>query len=104
MSDEITRLPVKCRNRDDKRYLQLLEGLSACCHTEGVIVDERSATVECSACGERLNPMWVLAHLAREETRWHHFAERYQEQMKRLGKRLRTKCVYCGRMTEISRR
>lgn len=60
--------------------------------------------VECSGCGTKLDPMFVLRILASEETKWHHNRENYQDAMKRLSERERTKCDHCGKLTRISRR
>lgn len=60
--------------------------------------------VECSNCGTKLDPMWVLQRLASNEHKWHHSRETYQEEMKRLSERSRTQCDHCGKMTRISRR
>lgn len=65
-------------------------------------IDEAAAEVTCKACGEKLNPMWVLKQLAQKESRYHEAAARYQGEMKRLGERSRTKCEHCSRMTRIS--
>ena len=68
------------------------------------LVDEAAAEVECSNCHAKLNPMWVLARLAHHETKYHELAENYQEEMRRLSERKRTKCDRCGYMTRISNR
>ena len=68
------------------------------------LVDEAAAEVECSNCHAKLNPMWVPARLAHHETQYHELASRYQEEMRRLSERKRTKCEKCGYMTRISNR
>lgn len=68
------------------------------------VVDESEAMVECGRCGEKLNPMWVLGKLATYDRRLAESQARYQDEMKRLRERQRTKCDHCGQMTRISRR
>lgn len=48
--------------------------------------------------------MWVLTRLATEDRRMHENLDRYNEEMRRLNERVRTKCQHCGAMTRISRR
>lgn len=88
---------------DEGPYLREVMYKPGCQHTASFTVDEKLDTVECSACGEKLNPIWALKQLARMETRWHRHHEQYQEECKRLAERSRTKCQHCGEMTRISR-
>lgn len=67
-------------------------------------IDEAAAEVTCKACGEKLNPVWVLKQLAHKESRYHETAARYQDEMRRLTERSRTKCEHCRRLTRISGR
>lgn len=48
--------------------------------------------------------MFVLKMLMQAESRWNQTRESYQEEMKRLRERSRTKCQHCGQMTRISGR
>jgi ribosomal protein S27E len=66
------------------------------------VIDEAAAEVTCKACGEKLNPMYVLAQLASKESRYHAAAARYQDEMRRLNERSKTKCRHCQKMTPIS--
>ncbi|WP_227461678.1 hypothetical protein [Cupriavidus pauculus] len=86
-------------------YLQIASEFTpgACRHRAGFVFDEKLENVLCKGCGERVSPIWVLRQLAQEETRWHRARETYQEEMKRLAERSRTKCRHCGEMTPISR-
>ena len=68
------------------------------------VVDETREGVECSQCGERLNPMWVLKQLASNDHRYHEARRIHREEQQRLSERKRTKCEHCGQMTRISRR
>lgn len=117
MTDEgVTRLPVKFKTPpSDERTLKIVQGgFDGCNHNFVIVgceikyvtylVDPAAAEIECSNCKAKLNPMWVLARLAHDETRYHETAKRYQEEMKRLSERTRAKCECCGYMTRISRR
>jgi Zn finger protein HypA/HybF involved in hydrogenase expression len=123
MSDEITRLPVKFKEPpSEERTLEIVQrwGAGSCNHdfyfagdpltgasvmkNVTYIVSEAEAEVTCGHCKAKLNPTWVLVRLAHQETKYHETAKRYQEEMKRLSERQRTKCDRCGHMTRISRR
>jgi hypothetical protein len=93
----------KKREAEDGPYLQEVTHLIKCRHDIGFIVDDKLDSVKCTGCGEKLNPMWALKQLSQMETRWHRAHEQYQDEMKRLKDRSRTKCRYCGEMTPISR-
>lgn len=90
---------------DEGPYLQLASPFEPgkCQHRTGFVFDEKLEHVLCKGCGEHVSAIWVLRQLAQEETRWHRARETYQEEMKRLGERSRTKCRHCGEMTPISR-
>ncbi|SDV49254.1 hypothetical protein SAMN05216551_107187 [Chitinasiproducens palmae] len=99
----VTPLPVKPKARaEDGPYLD--RAPFKCAHVHGFTVDESLEQVTCRTCGERLNPMWVLSQLCNSETRWRQSREQYQDEMKRLKERSRTKCEHCGKMTRISNR
>lgn len=68
------------------------------------LIREGETEVECSLCNTRLDPMFVLRELACKEHRWNHQRQTYQEEMRRLSERTRTKCDHCGKMTRISNR
>lgn len=85
------------------RYLARAPRLDACLHFNGpFLVNETLAEVTCGKCNEKLNPMWVLGQLVNKENRWHEHFARYQDEMRRLAERSRTKCRHCGQMTPIS--
>jgi hypothetical protein len=117
LTDEVTKLPVKFKAQPSgERVLEVVHGglRDGCNHSFNIvggqvkhvtyIVDEAAAEVECGGCKAKLNPMWVLAKLAHNETKYHETAKRYQEEMARLSERSRTRCDACGHMTRISRR
>ncbi|WP_230681553.1 hypothetical protein [Burkholderia vietnamiensis] len=98
----VTLLPVKPRNElGHERVLQTV--LTHKCWHRRFIVDEQAEKVLCADCKEPLNPMWVLVQLSNQETRYHALHDRYQDELKRLKERSRTKCRHCGNMTPISK-
>ena len=48
--------------------------------------------------------MFVLEQLMKQESQWMRTMATYQDQMKRLAERSRTKCQHCGEMTRVSSR
>lgn len=95
-------LPVKPRTTSTERVLTMAPSYK-CMHRR-FSIDERLAQVTCSDCKERLDPMVALVSLSHQESRYHELHERYQDEMKRLKERSRTKCRHCGEMTPISYR
>jgi len=65
------------------------------------VIRDGETEVECGECGTKLDPMWVLTRMAREETQWGRTRLHYIEEMRRLNERSRTKCQHCGQMTRI---
>jgi ribosomal protein S27E len=100
-ADNVTVLPVKPRDNSTERVLTEVRSY-ACLHKRFVI-DDQLQQVECRDCGEKLNPMFALVQLCRQENRYHELHARYQDEMQRLGERSKTKCRHCGQMTPISR-
>lgn len=84
--------------------VMLVPAPRTCAHLNAFEVDEALAEVTCCECGAKLNPMHVLKILCSQESRWHRTRAAYQEEMKRISERERTKCQHCGQMTRISRR
>ncbi len=106
---EVVPLPVRFKRRDgeDAPSLRLIRRYGfrdECDHRNTTyIVCEGESQVECGRCGTKLEAIWVLTQFAHSEMRWYRSRERYQDEMKRLSARSRTKCEHCGRMTRISR-
>lgn len=104
MTDEkIVKLDVPFKKSDGPIFQDI--SYSRECRHDGsyqIAADEKD--VICAQCNERLNPMSILVKLMNKETNWHLKQERYNDEMKRLSKRQRTKCDNCGQMTRISRR
>ncbi|TAZ20732.1 hypothetical protein ELH77_19190 [Rhizobium ruizarguesonis] len=66
------------------------------------LIREGETEVECGLCGKHLDPMFVLLHLANQETSWIRNRQAYLEEHKRLNSRRRTKCEHCQKITRIS--
>lgn len=117
MSDDekVTDLGIrfKAPPSNDGPTLRVIHAGSACNHSfeirNGRIVHAHfnirhgETEVECGLCGTRLDPMFVLVRMANEESQWSRTRQNYQDEMKRLNERLRTKCQHCDRMTRIRR-
>lgn len=86
-----------------KEQKRVLEVVYPRCFHGPFLIDPEAGEVTCKRCGEKLNPMAVLQRLANKESEYRRVAETYQEQMRRLGERSRTKCQHCGKMTRINR-
>lgn len=117
--DKIKPIPVKFKAppAEDRPMLQVVETSwirEECNHAyrwasgrheeATYLIRDGETEVECGFCGTRLNPMFVLMRLAREETQWQRTRKAYQDEMARLNDRKRTKCESCGAMTRISRK
>ena len=101
MKDKV--VPIGVKKKDAKTKIGLVQKHGQCRH-KLINFDEASDSVECRQCGERLNPMWVIKKMAMKESIAIQNIERYQDEMKRLKDRSRTKCRHCGKMTPISKR
>lgn len=75
--------------------------LAKCKHFH-MTIDQTLYTVKCDDCGEKLNPVDVLARFAGEESRWAREAAALRELHRRLDARRRCKCQHCGAMTRIN--
>lgn len=100
----ILALPVKPRpNPEEGAMLQRVPA-NKCHHLlASYEVDIDAGKCRCKACGEEVSPMFVLERLMNSESRWMQTLANYQDAMKRLAERSRTKCDHCGKMTRISR-
>lgn len=102
--DKITTLPVK--QRPDKGHLMLVPPTENTCNhwPSQFEVDANAAKCRCKKCGAEVSAMFVLERLMLDESRWNQTREAYQDEMKRLKERSRTKCDHCGKMTRVSNR
>lgn len=71
------------------------------CQHKKIIVCEDLWQVECGDCGEKLDPIWVLSRLATEETNWLRQCKQYKKWKAEYDKRIRVKCINCGKMTPV---
>lgn len=72
------------------------------CRHLNITVFEDLAQVACRDCGEKLNPIWVLTRMAKEETKWALRRREFIAARAELAKRQRCKCRHCGQMTPIN--
>lgn len=102
---KILAFPERKRTEDSTRVLQVVHTNIQCnAGRHGPYqINESGTEVICGTCKEKLNPIWVLRQLSITEGRWHQLHNRYQDEMKRLADRSKTKCRHCGEMTPISR-
>lgn len=71
------------------------------CQHKRVEVDEILAEVSCKDCGEKLNPIAVMARMAREESRLGDRIAALKQLQAGLENKQRTKCTHCGQMTPV---
>lgn len=99
----IAQLPVRCKNPlEGERFLVPVDP-SKCSHIGGPYeIDIKGDKCICKRCGEQVGAMYVLEQLMKTESRWMQTMAQYQDEMKRLAERSRTKCDHCGKMTRVS--
>ena len=85
----ITLQEVSTRFRHDK------------CQHRKLLVCEEKFHVECGDCGERLDPVYALIRLAREESRLRQLIEGKKQLVAEIEQKNRCKCDKCGQMTRI---
>ena len=102
---DVLKLPVKRTEPPGDRMLQPVPYVGRCTHWNTAFeVDTAAGDCKCLGCGERVTAIFVLEKLMQQESRWMRTREAYQDEMKRLSDRERTKCQHCGHMTRISNR
>lgn len=103
---DVVQLPVKkAEPPDGSRMLQPVPFVGRCSHFNATFeVDVNAGDCKCLGCGERVTAIFVLGELMKAESRWMRTRAAYQDEMKRLKERERTKCQHCGQMTRISSR
>lgn len=111
--DKISKLPVRFKQPpgEEGRTLKVVSRWedNKCDHVSSwrqsitYLVRKGETEVECSGCGTRLDPMFVLSLMANAESDWLRTRQIHIEESKRLAERSRTKCDHCGQMTRISR-
>ena len=100
---KVTPLPVRAKPRPDEVAVKLVDAYERKCQHEfaGFTVDESANEITCRGCGEKLNPVWAMAVLAREESIWRRQRIAYIEERKTLDAKRRTKCTHCGQFTRV---
>ena len=73
-----------------------------CCHGRYQVDDSLDA-VECTICGERLNPMWVLRDLAANESRDHQRLVALKRALADARSALKWKCGHCHKMNDMTK-
>jgi ribosomal protein S27E len=91
-------ISIKARTHYDKAFEE-------CPHNQ-VIIDEDLWAVECSNCGEKMDPIRFLIRLAHDEA-WEEFRiQKLRNEYKRiqdiLAIKTRTRCEHCGKITTIN--
>lgn len=71
------------------------------CKHSSIRIDAQKAEVECEACGEKLNPVWLLTRMCNEETRYEREWKKYLAILREYKKKSRCKCEHCGKFTNI---
>jgi ribosomal protein S27E len=91
-------ISIKARTYFDKTF-------GECPHNQ-VIIDEDLWSVECSTCGEKMDPIRFLIRLAHDETRQELRTKKLINEYKRiidiLAIKTKTRCEHCGKITTIN--
>lgn len=98
--ENVTRLPRKPKPAAESQ-LTVVHGFGGCQH-QHVEVDERLAEVLCVDCKVKLNPIWVLTMLSREDDRLRDRWAGMRAEIRLLGERMRTKCRHCDKFTPVT--
>lgn len=102
---DVLKLPVTRNTPPDGSLMLVPPPSNKCTHFNGPFeVDENAGECKCLKCGEKVTAIFVLKQLMRQESQWMRTRAAYQDEMKRLKERERTKCQHCGQMTRISHR
>lgn len=94
----VTVLPVK-KQEPVENVLNVVHSYK--CRHPHFEVDEKLAEVKCRACGEKMNPIWVLIQIANDERMLSDRLIALKTECQLLAGRVRTKCEHCGNMTRI---
>ena len=102
MTDTVSTFPKRRRDPEKDNDRLFVVRPTKCRHGR-YAVDESENTVECTICGERLNPMWVLRDLAAEESRDHHRLAALKLALADARSALKWKCGHCHRMNDMTK-
>ena len=79
--------------------------LGECKHSR-FLISQDEAFVTCGDCGEKLDPMWVLSIIAKNQntlaTQLHRQYVKLCNIETVLSSKSRTKCKHCGKMTPVN--
>ena len=65
------------------------------------LIDESASEVECKTCGHRMNPMYALTLMARNDRRWKWRNDELKRIADKATEKNKTKCEHCSKMTRI---
>lgn len=101
MTDDpkIHHLPRPAKRTEDSP-ITIVESYGGCQHLH-TVVDEKLALVRCHDCGEKLNPIWVLARLAQEDRMLRDRWATMRADLHFMREKRRFKCCGCGRMNNV---
>ncbi len=85
--------------RDEDLVLHVVRDYS--CRHPHFIVDEAKSKVECGLCGEKLNPMWVLQEIARQDSQLAQMRDALSKKVTDLRNKTKYKCGSCGKMNDL---
>lgn len=75
------------------------------CKHSNVLIDEELWCIECSICGEKLDPIHYLHKMAKEETytvwRLNELKKELKDLEAKLDEKNKCKCTNCGKITKI---
>ena len=104
-TDNVHALPVKPRTSPEEGAMLRPVPVTQCQHLFAAFtIDVDAGKCFCGKCQGEVSPMFVLEELMKKESQWMRTMATYQDQMKRLAERSRTKCQHCGEMTRVSGR
>ncbi len=103
--DNVLDLTDAFANRElPDRMLKKAKSYPVRCRHSQVVLDQKLDTVECAKCGERLNPVWVLAQLADKETELRRRFSVSKALAEEVQNKTKCACEHCGKMTKIFNR
>ena len=90
--DKIPELPVKNKKNEAGKLFLTKPPAGKCGHyNSGFTIDVNAGKCFCNDCKEEVSPMFVLERLMHQESRWMQSREQYQDEMKRLSRRSKTR-------------
>ena len=71
------------------------------CEHNHITIDD-NMIVECTDCGDYINPAQYIYSMARKESRLKYRITELKQEIEKLKNHLRVKCIHCGQVTPIS--